>query len=395
MRKEQEIIEINKLYEKFKNAQTDREKLEIYVAFHNFSGRFYNVVREENYEIVDKMRTEYFFPTDENGKVDEEKQNERFTAYNEWVADNLAKLGNKINEYKEEIDAKYEPSTDEKGRDEHLEMAKKYGVYSVEGKITGYDGDIKNALVSSDYGWNNKERDADQRRFLTKLKSNYEAVFNNLSPEKKALCDLAKEEAHDTPFVTKYYDNKTEYIEDARSLKEVMDAPILSDLIGGRKFDVYNMNQISAWHSTRNNKKLERIMDSIKGNKRESKTNSDLYQKIIDTYERACDAPSASKYTYEMKQLSMACKNYIDHRNPFFDDGKARLDLVKSLDEHIDKVLMPTINKKVDTFELVDAKTLLKEMEEEELKDTGKKKNHATTKMVKPKEKNLNEEAIM
>lgn len=395
MRKEQETIEINKLYEKFKNAGTDREKFEIYIALHKFTGSFSHIVSEESMKVFDKIKTEYFLPTDENGKLDEKKQDERFTAYNEWLMDNFAILGHKINEYKEEIDAKYEPSTDKKGRDEHLELAKKYGTYSCEGKIITYNGEVSYSFVDTDDDWDIKSPNQDKESFKEKLSNNYTKVLNSLSPEKRKLCDLANEEAHDTPFVSMHYDKKFRDIEETKSVKEIISNPILSDLIGDRKFDASNVAQVSAWHRVRNNEKLESIMTSIKGNRRDSHENSDLYQKIIDTYDRACDAPTATKFAHEMKQLGIACKDYIAHRHPKYEDGKARLDLIKSLNQHIDKNLMSSIDQKVDAFEVVDAKTLLKEMEEEELKDTGKKKNHATTKMVKPKEKNLNEEAIL
>lgn len=395
MRKEQETIEINKLYEKFKNAKTDREKMEILAALFCFENRINHVISKNNSSLVEKMEVEYFFPVDENGNLDKKKQSERFTAFNEWHQEKLIIFGQRIDDYKKKFDVQYGPSTDEKGRDNNMELAKKYGEISAEGQIIADGGEFIHALFAVNGEKIEKAFGKLGKEFILAVHDNYNSALEKLPADKQRLCKLAKEHVHNTPFVMEHYDKSSEASEDANYFKSLISNPVLKDLVGDRKFDTTNMAQITSWHSVRNNEKMEKIMEAIKANTRESHKNSALYQNIIDRYDRACDAPTASKFAHEMKQLGIACKDYIAHRNPFFDDGKARLDLVKSLDEHIDKVLMPTINKKVDTFELVDAKTLLKEMEEEELKDTGKKKNHATTKMVKPKEKNLNEEAIM
>lgn len=374
MRKGQETIEINKLYERFANAKTDREKLDIFTAVYKLTNRFNYVVSSDKADVVDKMQYEYFFPVDEKGNLDEKKQEERFTAYNEWLLENLVLLGNKIDEYKVKIDTEYAPTTDEKGRDNNLELAKKYASVSAEGMIIADDGELKGSIFINNEDKINQAFGDVERKFGEGLRDNYLKLFNNLSPEKKRLCELAKESTHTSPFIVKNFDKKVEDIEYVKYHNMVASDPVVKDFIGDRKFDVNDMKQLTSWHKVRNNNALESIMTDIKGNKRDSHKNSDLYQNIIDAYDKACDAPTAIQFAHEMKQLRVACKKYIAHRNPTYQDGKIRLDLIKKLNQHIEKSLMPVIDDNIDAFELVDKDTILKEMQEEELNVADKAK---------------------
>lgn len=398
MKTPQEIMgQMNEIYNNYKNAD-DAEKLQTLVDVYSVYKRFGYMFNKESKKTLNNMLVDYFYPAGETELVDTETLDPRATLYQQKRIDSELAFYNKILQINDELNEKdtVDGHLDYDKERHNKDRAVVYGNTTVE---------YMDYKLLRDMQEDARQAARENNRIPGQIiiADGYEEQRFNKMKKEQMNYDLREKllKINEYPDSTIPQDEALKSAEEKKYDGKLLETPITKEFVdfdlkneaGYKEWYELQTNEVKkeeankeaqrkVWAAAKINKNLMDAFQNILDNKKDGKENSDLYNNIINSYVEAMNAQTPSEFVMHMRHLSDACVNYVDNRHPIFQEGKERKKLVKQLHQIVEEEIMPEINEKLDTFEVVDKDKVIGEMAKEGATEKAEERAEEKTKTL-------------